>query len=294
VPESGPPSRYFNDGTASPVVADSGGAGATRAGLRLRVLRSLPRTHQQFVFEEIHKLSRLYLRNRRVPAAELTSEELVSEIWQKLLGTVSLGPSNEAPESAPADWSIDPRAPERDGRVVWLIDEVGGVDALSHRHEDIQRQRFGRFLPERGRRIVQHETERATSEIRVDPEEGRSLTETDARRVWRGVLITAGLEFQPADDVWMMLRLMADSPDILDASSGQQWPIKEIAALLNLRFSPPPWTDRRVDNAKKRLVNWISRLMRKNGLDPVDLEAVFARVARRHEPKEPELLDLDR
>jgi hypothetical protein len=63
-----------------------------------------------------------------------------------------------------------------------------------------------------------------------------------------------------------------------------------IVALLNARFSPPPWTDRRADNAKRRLLNWISRLMRKNGLDAVDLEAVFARVARQHERNEPEPL----
>jgi hypothetical protein len=42
---------------------------------------------------------------------------------------------------------------------------------------------------------------------------------------------------------------VAVDPDILDSSSGEQWSIKMIAALLNLRFSPPPWTDRRVDNA---------------------------------------------
>ncbi len=37
---------------------------------------------------------------------------------------------------------------------------------------------------------------------------------------------------------------------------------------------------RRVENAKKRLLNWVQRLMRQNGLDAADLEAVFARVAR--------------
>jgi hypothetical protein len=36
----------------------------------------------------------------------------------------------------------------------------------------------------------------------------------------------------------------------------------------------------RVENARKRLLNWVQRLMRQNGLDAADLEAVFARVAR--------------
>jgi hypothetical protein len=43
------------------------------------------------------------------------------------------------------------------------------------------------------------------------------------------------------------------------------------------------WTDRRVDNAKKRLLKWISRLMQKNGLDATDLEALFAGVARQED-----------
>jgi hypothetical protein len=291
VPESGSPSRYCDNASASPGPNDKGDAGPAGAELRVRVLWSLPPAHQRHVFEEIRRLSRLYLRNRRVPASELTPEELVSEIWQKLLGRVSL---NDAPESLPAppaEWSIDPRAPERDGRVVWLIEQIGGLDALSHRHEDILRQRFGRSSPERGRRIVQPGIDDGPSHIdSSEPEEGRGLMETDAQRVWRGLLITAGGEFQPTDDVRMLLRVMADDPDILDTSSGEQWPIKMIVVLLNSRFSPPPWTDRRVDNAKRRLMNWIGRLMRRNGLDAVDLEGVFARVARQHERNQPEPL----
>jgi len=235
-------------------------------------------------------LTRLYLRNRRVLASEVTPEELVSEIWQKLLGMGSFGTMNELPESlpvAPAEWSIDPHAPERDGRVVWLIEQIGGLDGLSHRHEDILRQRFGRSSRERGRRIVQPGIAHGPSDIPAEPEEGSGLADTDAQRVWSGLLITAGLEFQPTDDVRMLLRLMADDPDILDASSSEQWPVKQIVASLNLRFSPPPWTERRVDNAKRRLINWISRLMRKNGLDAVDLEAIFARVGRQHEHNQP-------
>ena len=36
-----------------------------------------------------------------------------------------------------------------------------------------------------------------------------------------------------------------------------------------------------MDNAKRRLVNWIGRLMRKNALDATDLEGLFAAVARK-------------
>jgi hypothetical protein len=290
VPESRLSSRYCKNASVSPTSVEGDGLGAASAELRLRVLCSLPPTHQRYLFDEMRELCRLYLRNRRVAATELTPEELVSEIWQKLIGTVSLGPMNEAPESLPVasrEWSIDHHAPERDERIVWLIEEIGGRDALAHRHEDILRQRFGRSTPRRGRRIVQPEIEDGPSGMGSESEEGSALKDADTRRVWRGLLITAGLEFQPDDDVQMLLRSMADDPDILDASSGEQWPIKEIVALLNLRFPPPSWTERRVDNAKRRLLNWISRLMRKNGLDSVDLEGVFARVARQHERNEP-------
>jgi hypothetical protein len=259
-----------------------------RGELRLRVLRSLPSTHQQYLFKEIRNLCRAYLRKWQVPAAEVTPGELVSEIWQKLLGTVSL--DNEQPEEAtalPIEWSIDANAPERDGRVVWLIREIGGSAAIAHRLEDISRQRYGRFQPERGRPIVQLEDE--PTETASDPEEPNTFNHVDAHRIWRGLLITAKLQFQECDDVLMLLRVMDELRDILDESSGQ-WPIKRIVDLLNKRFPPSSWTDDRVDNAKRRLVNWIKRLMQKHGFDTTDLEDLFARVARNQERGERVLL----
>ena len=56
---------------------------------------------------------------------------------------------------------------------------------------------------------------------------------------------------------------------------------------LNNRFPPRTWTGDRVDNAKRRLLKWIKRLMRKNGLDEVDLETLFARVAGEQERRNP-------
>ena len=55
---------------------------------------------------------------------------------------------------------------------------------------------------------------------------------------------------------------------------------ERLVTILNAEFSPPSWSDDRVENAKKRLLNWIQRLMRQNGLDATELEALFARVAR--------------
>jgi hypothetical protein len=285
VPESQCSGRNMHSASVFPAPADGAGARVTRGELRLCVLNSLPQTHQRYLFEEIHKLCRNYLRNQRIPPSEITPEELVSEIWQKLLGTVSL-PSDAAsvPFTAnPSEWSIDPRVPECDGRVVWLIKEIGGPEAIAHRREDILRQRFGRSLPGRGRPIVQPESENEPFEIGYNPGEPTTLEEADARRVLRGLLATASLEFAQDDDISMLLRLMADDPDILENSSARQWPMNKIVDLLNVRFPPPSWSSGRVDNAKRRLVNWINRLMRNNGLDATDLEGLFARVTRRQE-----------
>jgi hypothetical protein len=212
----------------------------------------------------------------------MTPKELVSEIWGKLLGTISLDEAEGAP-GIPTNWSLNADAPERDGRVVWLIKEIGGSDAIGHRREDILRQRYGRSLPGRGRRMVQLGNEDEDFGTEPDPGQRGMSQEVDVRRVWRGLLVTADLQFQRHDDISMLLRLLADIPDILEGSTGGQWPVKKIVTLLNDRFPPPIWNSERVDNAKRRLLTWINRLMRRNGLDATDLEALFARVARERE-----------
>ncbi len=287
VSESQTLDRNGDRAAGSPSPADGGG-GTARGHLRLQVLWSLPEGHQRYLFGEVQKLCRSHLRRQRVPSSEMTPEELVSEIWQKLLGMVSLldAETSDRFQVNPAEWSVDPHAPERDGRVVWLVAEIGGFEALVHRCEDILRQRYGRSLPGGGRRIAQLNNE---NEIDPDLDGAETLDETDARCVWRGLLTTADLVFPRSDDVSMLLRLMADDPDILGVSSTGRWPVRLMVTLLNSRFPPPTWTDDRVDNAKRRLINWISRLMTKNRLDATDLEALFAKVARQREGGEREI-----
>ena len=132
-----------------------------RGELRLRVLNSLSATHQGYLFEKMRFLCRSYLRTRRVPTSEVTAEELMSEICLKLLGTVSLDDdkTEEFATTLPTEWSINPHDPEHDGRVVWLIEEIGGFDAIAHRYEDILRQRYGRVRPGRGRPTKQLDDE---------------------------------------------------------------------------------------------------------------------------------------
>jgi hypothetical protein len=279
VPESRFSRRNGNGASVSLSSANIDEGGTTRGELRLRVLWSLPPTHQRYLFEEVRKLCRHYLRNRRIPASEVSPEELLSEVWQKLLATVSLS-DDECPEAVFPS-STDP-VPEQDGRVIWLIEEIGGAAALAHRFEDIMRQRHGRMLPEQGRRTVQARDEDEPSEIGSDSDAPDPLEQADTSRILRGLLATAELQFQAQDDVWMLLRLLEDDPAILE-DSGSQWPIATMVALLNKRFAPPPWSSDRVDNAKRRIVNWIHRLMRTNGFDAIDLEGLFARVARQKE-----------
>ena len=263
--------------------------GHVRAELRLRVLRLLPAKHQRYLVKEIRKLCHDFLRNQRVPSSEMTPEELLSEIWQKFLGPLSVD-SEEASDSSsldPAQVSIDADVPERDGRVVWLIDQIGGSAAIAHRREDILRRRFGRASGGNGRPLVQPKDNGEFTEIVSEADAPKALDAADGQRIWRGLLATAELEFQPSDDLSRMLQLLAESPEILEDWSGGQWPITTLVVRLNNRFPPRTWTSDRVDNAKRRLLKWISRLKRKNGLDGVDLEALFARVARQRESGSP-------
>jgi hypothetical protein len=122
----------------------------------------------------------------------------------------------------------------------------------------------------------------------VDPDQSRSLDETDSHRVWRGLLATAADDFRPDDEVTMLLNLLAADPGILDDSSSGQWPVRQIVARLNDQQTSHRWNENRVDNAKRRLMNWIERLRRRNRLDRTDLEALFAGVWRRLKESERE------
>jgi hypothetical protein len=254
--------------------------------LRPRVLRSLPQAHQNYLFEEVRKLCRDYLRNRRVPPSEIMPEDLLSEVWAKFHGTTSLPDDDEEPFSNPSDWTTDPHNPERDGRVVWLLMEIQkmcGTQAMGHRCEDIRRRRFGRSMPDGGRRTVQPDKDDDFSEIGSDCDQEGTLLEADAQDAWRGLLLVFRQEHSPEDDAVSLLFVLEQDPDIFADASGMRWPVRSLVDLLDRSFAPPPWSDDRVENAKRRLTNWVERLMRKNGLDATDLEDLFARVARQQQ-----------
>jgi len=266
--------------------------GGGRQGLtatRLSVLNSLPRTHQVYLFAEVRASCMRHVARalRQSPSADRNAEalELFSEVVAKLVGATS-GADDAVGDHVRRDvtepWTLDDD-PKRDGRVAWLIGEIGGQKALAHRYEDIRRRRHGGKWRRDGYRHVQLE-EAHVENLAVEPDDPHH--QTDVRRAWLGLLALAQVEFRPDEDVAILLDVMACDPEV-QSGFGAEWPISKIIAALNLRRPTRPWNDDRVDNAKKRLKNWIGRLMRDNGLDAVDLVGLLARRGRSLESEKP-------
>jgi hypothetical protein len=211
---------------------------------------------------------------------EREADELSSEAVAKLLGASGIGMEHglgaNSGEEVPTMWDISDN-PERDERVAWLINQVGGQQVLKHRHEDIRRSRHGGKWRGDGYRQVQLETEHI-KDLSVQPDDPHH--EEDMRKVWRGLLAMAKSEFEPEADVLLLLASMAQDHEV-QASFGAEWPVSQMVGALNLRHPVPPWNDDRVENAKKRLKSWIVRLKRIHGLDADALKDLFARRGRK-------------
>jgi hypothetical protein len=101
----------------------------------------------------------------------------------------------------------------------------------------------------------------------------------DVQRAWIGMLVIASRRFKPHEDVQKLLQVLAHDPEV-QAGFGVEWPVRQIVEALNIIHPDPPWNDDRVENAKKRLRNWIGGIKRDHGLDQIDLMALFARYGR--------------
>lgn len=255
------------------------------AATRLRVLNSLPRRHQEHFFEVVRAMCAQFIAHipSQDPNAHRQSEtlELFSEVMAKLLGVAGLGDSlgqDDATEP-PHAWPVD-ADPKRDGRVRWLIEQTGGLVGITHRREDMRRRQFGGKWKDGSYRQGQLDEEH-TRNLGVDPDD--PFHDDDVRLVWRGVLSLAQSQFEPNEDVSILLILLASDAEI-QAGFGSEWPIRQIVRTLNQRHPNPSWNDDRVENAKKRLKNWIGRMRRDHGLDSTDLMDLFARCARGQGP----------
>jgi hypothetical protein len=140
------------------------------------------------------------------------------------------------------------------------ISALSNADSETDRDEDILAQQEMRD----GRLQEDHE----------DPHH-----DSDVRRAWAGMLAAASHRFKPHEDVRKLLDLLARDPDV-QADFGAEWPVRKLADALNIIDPDPPWNDDRIENAKKRLRNWIGGLKRDHGLDQTDLMALFARYGR--------------
>jgi hypothetical protein len=250
---------------------------------RLSVLNSLPRQHQDYFFEAVRKLCAAFVASRSGPGADRESEslELFSEVMAKLLGATAGADANHAETKDGDEITPDLTAhknPKQDGRVAWLVAETGGRQALAHRHEDIRRRLYGRWRE--GSYKVEQLTDEHIVELAVDPIDPHD--DEDNRRAWRGLLAAAKSEFEPNEDVSVLLDLLASDSEI-QAAFGSEWPVTQIVDTLNLRMPARPWNDDRVDNAKKRLKGWIGRIRRNFHVDPTDLMHIFAQYARKQD-----------
>jgi hypothetical protein len=213
----------------------------------------------------------------RVRESEVTVAELLSEVWIKLLSSVSV--DDQSTSLKLEDWSINHNSPELDGRVIWLISEIGGSEALAHRHEDIRRQRHGRFVPGRGRPIVQPDGDEELESI--DALEPPMEVDDVARLAWFGLIKIAEGKFPQDDDVSVLLQLFNEASDLFDEAATGQWPMKDIVSRLNVQFQTADWHVDRVENAKRRLTRWVKGLMKTLGLDQTDFEALLVQVAKK-------------
>jgi hypothetical protein len=63
------------------------GSGITRRELRWRVIHSLPKRHENYLFEAIHRPCAEYLATQDFA---ITQDELISQVWIKLMAGVSV------------------------------------------------------------------------------------------------------------------------------------------------------------------------------------------------------------
>lgn len=184
---------------------------------------------------------------------------------------------------------MDPRGwdeghPANDRRVVWLLDELAkvfGPVAMRHLAIDIRRKRnvAGRSKDTGSASVPIDDVDRAGRLVQ-EPDQEPVIDANDIRFAWIGLVAAAEREFEPDDDVLRLLRALRDDPE-LEADFGSQWPIRAIANCLNAQHPADPWTDRRVDNAKEKLMRWVLAMKRKHGMDDVDLRSMLACLGRK-------------
>jgi len=143
-------------------------------------------------------------------------------------------------------------APERDGRVVWLIDQIGGSAGIAHRREDILRRRFGRASRETAAPWCSREATASSRRwCRMQMRQAHWRQQT-ACASGAGSLRRLSLSFGRAM-TFEAASSAGGTPRDLQDSSGGQWPITELVVQLNNRF-PPRNMDGRSRGQRKKTI----------------------------------------
>jgi hypothetical protein len=175
----------------------------------------------------------------------------------------------------------DEKDPARDKRVAWLLTELDDVCsslALRNLCVDITRERQG---GRRARPVPIDGVEAENDEgMKQGPNQSDGIHELEIRFAWKGLLAMRKSEVDhPQDDVLLLLRVLAENPE-LEAGFSSQWPIKAIVNLLNKQYPTRSWSQRHVDNLKEKLERWIAK--KRRGVDDfADFEALLTRVGRK-------------
>jgi hypothetical protein len=274
--------------------------------LLLRIWKELPERHRNAVCGQIRRRCEAFIALAQIERSERAAEtdKLVSEVVAHLLRAASIHwderrdrqPAIELTRSdlvsAASDqlpWAargpMDEHEPARDGRVVWLLDEICNRRALSYRYEDLRRRDRGGKWDGTSYPLVQLDDgtiEQLGGHHDPSHDQNDSLHAEDTERAWQGLVKMVQQQFGPDDDVPALVHLLARDRDIQDAF-GSQWPIGRIVRALNARDPQAAWNDDRVENAKRRLIKWIARVKRAHGLDATDLRALLAGYARQRQ-----------
>jgi hypothetical protein len=309
LPESAPSSRHLGAG-ASGWSDHTGTRVMTTSELRLCAWSELPDSHRNEVCRQIRLRCEAFISSLRVDRSKRRSEidGLVSEVVAHLLRATSLraqettmdfnGPAvqpnaRRQPRSgrspSPVPWlekgQINLYEPARDARVIWIVGDTCNRQALLHRYEDIRRRDRGGKWDGSGYPLVAVD-DRTIEQLggHYDPgeEEIDKLKEQDAQRAWDGLILLTTHQFGVDDDIVALVQVLASDRDTQE-SFGSQWPIRMIVRALNAGRPNALWTDDRVENAKRRLSRFISRIKEANGLDATDLRALLARYAREYQ-----------
>lgn len=306
VPESVPSSRplcagvsEWSDHSASRLI--------NRGELRLSAWSELPESHRDEVCRQIRLRCEALISSLRVDRRQRRSEidKLVSEVVAHLLRATCPRTKEtivdcdrpavhpDAPQELVSGHSrpclpwfekgqINLYEPARDARVIWIVDDTCNRQALLHRYEDVRRRDRGGKWDGSGYPLVavdDRTIEQLSGHYNPGEDETDILSEQDAQRAWQGLIRLAAHQFGVNDDVVALVQVLASDRETQE-SFGTQWPIGMIVRALNAGRPTVPWTDDRVENAKRRLGRFISRIKVANGLDATDLRALLARYAR--------------